>query len=78
MKRREILSTVQYSAALEKLSRKIPAEDKSDALYLDGDVTEYRDQETDSETDVEDDPVQEEYSDCNLYTNNCIIHPFNL
>ncbi|GBM99802.1 hypothetical protein AVEN_164186-1 [Araneus ventricosus] len=56
----------------------IPAEDESDALYLDGEVTEYSDQETDSETDVEDNPAREEYSYSNWNANVCIIHPFNL
>ncbi|GBL99867.1 Alkylglycerol monooxygenase, partial [Araneus ventricosus] len=37
------------------------AEDESYALYLDGEVTEYSDQEIDSETDVENNPVHEEY-----------------
>ncbi|GBN94068.1 hypothetical protein AVEN_132513-1 [Araneus ventricosus] len=66
--------TKQYSAILEEVSEKIPAEDESHALYLDGDVTEYTDQETDSETDVEDNPVHEEYSDSNSNPNVCMIH----
>ncbi|GBN35374.1 hypothetical protein AVEN_242635-1, partial [Araneus ventricosus] len=50
----------KYSAVLEELSKEIPAEKKPDALYIDGEVTEYSNQETDSETDVEENPVQEE------------------
>ncbi|GBO42919.1 hypothetical protein AVEN_129693-1, partial [Araneus ventricosus] len=76
-KRREIIPTEQYSSVWEEVSKKI-AEDESDALNLDGEVTEYSDQETDSETDMEDNPVYEEYSDSNSNTNVCIIHPFNL
>ncbi|GBM72787.1 hypothetical protein AVEN_230342-1, partial [Araneus ventricosus] len=38
----------------------MPAEDESAALNFDGEVTEYSDQETDSETEVEDNPVHEE------------------
>ncbi|GBN50902.1 hypothetical protein AVEN_213634-1 [Araneus ventricosus] len=63
-KRREIITTEHYSAVLEELCKKIPAED-NDALDLDGEVTDYSDQETDSETDEEDSPVHEEYSDLN-------------
>ncbi|GBM90015.1 hypothetical protein AVEN_174822-1 [Araneus ventricosus] len=77
-KRREIILSNQYSAVLEELSKNIAAEDESDALYLDGKVTQYSDQETDSESDVEDNPVHEEYIDSNSNTNVCIIHPFNL
>ncbi|GBN47016.1 hypothetical protein AVEN_171954-1, partial [Araneus ventricosus] len=45
----------------EELSKKIPVVDDSDALYLDGEVTEYSNQETDSETDdVEDNPVHKQ------------------
>ncbi|GBM53281.1 hypothetical protein AVEN_233326-1 [Araneus ventricosus] len=44
--------TDQYSAVLEELRKSIPAEEDFDALYLDGKVTEYSDQETDSETDM--------------------------
>ncbi|GBN27634.1 hypothetical protein AVEN_33130-1 [Araneus ventricosus] len=68
MKRREIILTEQFSAVLEELSKKIPAVDESDALYLNGEVIEYSDQETDSKTDVEDNPVHEEYSDSNSTT----------
>ncbi|GBM60429.1 hypothetical protein AVEN_781-1 [Araneus ventricosus] len=46
-KRREIIPREQSSAVLEKLSEKIQVEDEADALYLDGEVTEYNDQETD-------------------------------
>ncbi|GBL69828.1 hypothetical protein AVEN_207354-1 [Araneus ventricosus] len=77
-KRRELIPPNQYSTVLEELSKKIAAEDESDALYLDGEVTERSDQETDSETDVEDNPVHEEYRDSNSNTNVSIIHPFNL
>ncbi|GBO10664.1 hypothetical protein AVEN_263303-1 [Araneus ventricosus] len=49
-----------------------------DALNFDGEVTEDSDQETDSEIDVEDNPVHEEYSDSYSNTNVRIIHPFNL
>ncbi|GBN65366.1 hypothetical protein AVEN_81241-1 [Araneus ventricosus] len=77
-KRLEIIPTEQYSFVLEEISKKISAEDESEALYLDGEVTEYSDQEIDSETDVEDNSVQEEYSDSNSNTNFCIIHPFYL
>ncbi|GBM06447.1 hypothetical protein AVEN_58299-1 [Araneus ventricosus] len=35
-------------------------EDESDALYLNGKVTKYSDQESNSEIDVEDNPVHEE------------------
>ncbi|GBM67367.1 hypothetical protein AVEN_133187-1 [Araneus ventricosus] len=78
MKRREMIATEQYSSVLEELSKKIAAEDESDSLNLDGEVSEYSPQETDSETEVEDNPVHEEYNDSNSYTNVCIIHPFNL
>ncbi|GBL86845.1 hypothetical protein AVEN_96070-1 [Araneus ventricosus] len=54
-------SEVQHSAVLEESNKKIPAEDESDALYLDGEVTEYGDQEIDSGTSVGD-SVHEEYS----------------
>ncbi|GBN13252.1 hypothetical protein AVEN_110847-1, partial [Araneus ventricosus] len=43
----------QCSAVLEELSKERPYEDESDSIDLDGDVTEYSDQETDSEMDVE-------------------------
>ncbi|GBN61800.1 hypothetical protein AVEN_198908-1 [Araneus ventricosus] len=39
------------------------SEDESDALHLDGEETEYSDQETASEIDVEDNPFHEEYGD---------------
>ncbi|GBM72783.1 hypothetical protein AVEN_201560-1 [Araneus ventricosus] len=68
----------QYSAVLEELSKKIAAEDESDALYLDGEVTVYSELKTDSETDLENNPVHEEYRDSNSNTNVCIIHPVNL
>ncbi|GBL78126.1 hypothetical protein AVEN_143413-1 [Araneus ventricosus] len=60
-----------------RIMQKIPSEDESDTLHLDGEVTECSDQETDSETDVEDKPVHEEYR-LNSNANVCIIHPFNL
>ncbi|GBM24137.1 hypothetical protein AVEN_50249-1 [Araneus ventricosus] len=47
----------QYSAVFEELSKQIAAEDKSGALYLDGEVTENSDLKTDSETDLENNPV---------------------
>ncbi|GBN47650.1 hypothetical protein AVEN_208470-1 [Araneus ventricosus] len=75
-KRREIIPTEQYLSALERLSREIPAEDDSVAIYLDAEVTEYSDQEPDSESDVEDNPVHEECRESNSITN--IIHPFDL
>ncbi|GBN65906.1 hypothetical protein AVEN_74679-1 [Araneus ventricosus] len=77
-KRRGIIPTEQDSAVLEEVSKSIPAEDKSDAIYFDGELTEYSGQNTDSETDVEDNPVHEEYSDSKSNTNVCIIHRFNL
>ncbi|GBM49663.1 hypothetical protein AVEN_262466-1 [Araneus ventricosus] len=77
-KRREIIPAKQYSAVLEELSKKISAEDESDALHLDGEVTEYSDQETNFETDMEENPVHEEYSDSDSNTNVCFIHPFHL
>ncbi|GBM76817.1 hypothetical protein AVEN_228215-1 [Araneus ventricosus] len=57
---------------------KIQAENESYAFYLGGEVTMYSDQETDSETDVEDNPVHEGYSDSYSETNVCFSHPFNL
>ncbi|GBM60078.1 hypothetical protein AVEN_27318-1 [Araneus ventricosus] len=63
---------------LEELSKNIPVEEVSDILNFDGEVTEYSNQETDSETDVEDNPVQAEYKDSNSNVNVCIIHPSNL
>ncbi|GBL96838.1 hypothetical protein AVEN_118958-1, partial [Araneus ventricosus] len=76
-KRRKIISLEPYSAVFEKLIKKISAEDEFGALNLDGEVSEHRDQEIDSETDVEDNPICEQYSDSNSHTNACIIHPFN-
>ncbi|GBO45311.1 hypothetical protein AVEN_202669-1 [Araneus ventricosus] len=58
----------------EELSKKIPAEDESVALHLDGEVTEDSDQENDFETDLEDNPFHEEYSGRNSNTNVSIIH----
>ncbi|GBL87770.1 hypothetical protein AVEN_81369-1 [Araneus ventricosus] len=75
---RRIKRKKQYLIVLEELSRKIPPEGESDALHLDGEVTEYSGQETDFETDVEDNPIHEEYNDSDSNTNVCIIHPFNL
>ncbi|GBL74586.1 hypothetical protein AVEN_235497-1 [Araneus ventricosus] len=53
----EIIPPEQYSAVLEELFKTILVDDKSDALYIDREVTEYSDQQADSETDVEDSPV---------------------
>ncbi|GBM24015.1 hypothetical protein AVEN_274423-2-1, partial [Araneus ventricosus] len=68
-------------SVLEKISKKRPADEESDASDLDGEVIEYSDhetdsgdKETDSQIDVEDNPVHEEYSDSNVK----IIHSFNL
>ncbi|GBL89750.1 hypothetical protein AVEN_104687-1 [Araneus ventricosus] len=72
------ISTQQYSAVLEEINKKIPAEDESDTLYLDGEETKYIDQETGSETDVEYNPNHKEYSNSNTNTNVRFIHPFNL
>ncbi|GBN85586.1 hypothetical protein AVEN_106500-1 [Araneus ventricosus] len=74
-KRREIIPSEQYSAVFEELSKKIAAEDESDALYLDGEVTEYSHLKTDSESDLE---KFTKNTDSNSNTNVCIIHPFNL
>ncbi|GBO29036.1 hypothetical protein AVEN_98550-1, partial [Araneus ventricosus] len=68
----------QYAAVFKELSKEIHDEDESDALNLDGEVTEYSDQENGSEIDVEENPVHEEYRDSNSNTNVRIIHPFNL
>ncbi|GBM21088.1 hypothetical protein AVEN_200774-1 [Araneus ventricosus] len=76
LSRKQPVMWEQHSSVFEELSNEIPAVVESDALYLDGEVTEYSDQETDSETD--DNPVYEEYSDSNSNTNVCIIYPFNL
>ncbi|GBN97368.1 hypothetical protein AVEN_85751-1 [Araneus ventricosus] len=46
-------------------------ENESDALYLDGEVTDHSEQEIDSETDAEDNPVHEESTDSDLNTNRC-------
>ncbi|GBM23159.1 hypothetical protein AVEN_147076-1 [Araneus ventricosus] len=73
-----MVPTNEYSIAFEELSKKIAAEDKSDALYLDGEVPEYSDLKTNSETDLENTPVLEEYRGSNSSTNVGIIHPFNL
>ncbi|GBM29939.1 hypothetical protein AVEN_111242-1 [Araneus ventricosus] len=61
-----------------RIKQEKTTEDESDALHLDGEVTEAQPPKTDSETHVEDNPVHEEYSDSNSNTNVCIIHPFNL
>ncbi|GBM33267.1 hypothetical protein AVEN_101612-1 [Araneus ventricosus] len=52
--------TEQYSAVSEELTNERQAEDESDALNLDGEVTKYSDQESNSETDLEDNPVHKE------------------
>ncbi|GBN22102.1 hypothetical protein AVEN_123115-1 [Araneus ventricosus] len=39
---------------IKELSKKIPSEDETAALYLDGEVTECSNHETDSGTDAED------------------------
>ncbi|GBM85024.1 hypothetical protein AVEN_4038-1 [Araneus ventricosus] len=49
----------QYPAVLEEISKKMPVEYESDALYLNGEVPEYSDEESNSETDV-DNPIHEE------------------
>ncbi|GBM59644.1 hypothetical protein AVEN_60384-1 [Araneus ventricosus] len=74
MKRREIIPVEQYSAVLEELSKKKPAEDESEAVYFEGEATDYSDQETDSETDVVDNPAHEEYSGSNS-KRKCLYHP---
>ncbi|GBN01437.1 hypothetical protein AVEN_62972-1 [Araneus ventricosus] len=48
------------SAALEELSKEKQAEEESDALYLSGEVTEYSNKESDSETDMEKNRIHEE------------------
>ncbi|GBM09587.1 hypothetical protein AVEN_29437-2-1, partial [Araneus ventricosus] len=68
----------KYSAVLEDLSKERQAEDESDTLYLNGEVAEHSDRETDSEADVEDNPVHEEYRESNPKKDVYIIHPFNL
>ncbi|GBM20663.1 hypothetical protein AVEN_230246-1 [Araneus ventricosus] len=73
---REIIPIEQYLAVLEEVSKERQAENESDSLNLIGEVTEYRDRETNSETDLEDNPVHEEYSDSDSNTNVCIAHPF--
>ncbi|GBL73431.1 hypothetical protein AVEN_159438-1 [Araneus ventricosus] len=62
----------------KELSKKIATENESDALYLDGEVIEYSDLKTASETDLENNPVHEEYRDSNCITNVFNIHTFNL
>ncbi|GBL91568.1 hypothetical protein AVEN_23630-1 [Araneus ventricosus] len=57
------LNSEQHSVVSEDLSKKMPAEDESDALNLNGEVTEYSDQETDAQSDWEDKPVHEEDND---------------
>ncbi|GBO29124.1 hypothetical protein AVEN_110931-1 [Araneus ventricosus] len=65
---------ISIFGCFEKLSKKIPAEDESDALYLDGEVTEDSDQETDSETWR---TIQfKNNADSNSNTNVGIVHPF--
>ncbi|GBO09962.1 hypothetical protein AVEN_270255-1 [Araneus ventricosus] len=78
MKRQEIILTGQFSAVLEELSKERPYEGESDSIDLDGEVTEYSDHKTDSEMDVEDNPVHEDYIDSNSNSNVCIIHPLKL
>ncbi|GBL90973.1 hypothetical protein AVEN_184374-1 [Araneus ventricosus] len=63
-----MIPSEQYSAVFEELSKKIAAENESDALYLDGEVSEYSDLKADSETDLENNPVREEYRDSNSNT----------
>ncbi|GBL96706.1 hypothetical protein AVEN_180248-1 [Araneus ventricosus] len=74
----EIIPTEQHLAVFEELSKKIPIEDESDELYVNGEVIEYSYQESNSETEVKDNPVHEGYRDSNSNTNVCTIHPFNL
>ncbi|GBM99466.1 hypothetical protein AVEN_45725-1 [Araneus ventricosus] len=76
-KRRKIILAELYSAILDECSN-VASEDESDALYLDGEVTEYSDLKTESETDLENNPVHEDYRDSNSNTNVCFIHPFKL
>ncbi|GBN78229.1 hypothetical protein AVEN_241749-1 [Araneus ventricosus] len=57
IKQWEIILPEPYSADLEELNMGRPAEDESDTSDLDGAVTEYSDHETDSEMDVEDNPI---------------------
>ncbi|GBM77599.1 hypothetical protein AVEN_165627-1 [Araneus ventricosus] len=57
----EIIPPEQYSAVLEELNQKRLAGDESDASDLDGEVIEYSDHETDSEIDVKDSTVNDEY-----------------
>ncbi|GBM40605.1 hypothetical protein AVEN_27192-1 [Araneus ventricosus] len=79
MKWRVIIPTEKYSAVLKELNKeKVPADDESDALHLDGEMTEYSDQEADSETDVENNAFHEEYRDSNSNKNVSVIHPFNV
>ncbi|GBM42191.1 hypothetical protein AVEN_261164-1 [Araneus ventricosus] len=49
----EIIAREPYSAILEELSKEIPDDDESDALYLDGEASVYSNQKTDSETDTD-------------------------
>ncbi|GBO40040.1 hypothetical protein AVEN_158612-1 [Araneus ventricosus] len=65
-KRREIIPTEQYSSVSEEFIKERPAEDESDALYRNGEVTEYSDQESNSETEIEDNPVHEELQQLKL------------
>ncbi|GBO03065.1 hypothetical protein AVEN_140883-1 [Araneus ventricosus] len=78
MKRWKLSLQVNVPLFWGELSKERPDEHESDSIDLDGEVTEYRDQETDSEIDVEDNPVHEEYSDSDSNTNVCIIHPLKL
>ncbi|GBO33298.1 hypothetical protein AVEN_108324-1 [Araneus ventricosus] len=67
-----------HSNVLEEITKKIPTEKDSDAFNFDGEVTECIDKETDSENDMEDNPVYEECSNSVFETNVYNIHPFNL
>ncbi|GBM81062.1 hypothetical protein AVEN_107858-1 [Araneus ventricosus] len=73
MKQREIITAEQYLAIFEELSKEIAAEDESDALYLDREVTEYSDLKTNHETDLENSPGHEEYR--LIVEHKCLYHP---
>ncbi|GBN47648.1 hypothetical protein AVEN_208469-1 [Araneus ventricosus] len=75
--------TLQPDLSVKKVTclqmvKQIPTEDDSIAIYLDAEVTEYSYQETDSESDMEENPVHEECRESNSNINSRIIHPFVL
>ncbi|GBL86067.1 hypothetical protein AVEN_89114-1 [Araneus ventricosus] len=78
MEQWEIVPREQYSVVFEELSKERPAKDESDATDFAGEVTEYNDQETTFETDLEVNPVHEENSDSNVDAKEYNICPFNL